>query len=59
MHCKGHSKNEFMRHPNSSRDTTSTSWDMATVSKMGPMIAKGPTKAQGSKVKPASRVRAA
>jgi hypothetical protein len=36
-----------------------TSWDMATISKIGPMIAKESAKAQGLKVKPASRVRAA
>jgi hypothetical protein len=31
---------------------------MATVSEMGPMIAMGSTKAQGSKAKPIGRVRA-
>jgi hypothetical protein len=55
---KRHSKHEFMRHPNSSHDVPSTSWDMTTVSKTGPMIAEGPTNDQGSTMKPASRVRA-
>jgi hypothetical protein len=37
------SKHKFTRHPNSSHDMPSTSWDMAIVSKSGLMIAKGPT----------------
>jgi hypothetical protein len=56
---KNPSKNEFMRHPDSSYDVPSTSWDTTTVSKIGPTIAVGSAKAQGSKVKPASQVRAA
>jgi hypothetical protein len=36
----------------------STSWDTTTISKMGPMIAEGPTNALGSKVKPTNRVKA-
>jgi hypothetical protein len=46
-----------MHHPMSSYDVPSTSWDMATVSKMAPMIAEGPANTLGSKVKLASRVR--
>jgi hypothetical protein len=38
---KGRSKHEFTCHPNSSHDVPSTSWDMTTVSKMGPKIAMG------------------
>jgi hypothetical protein len=45
--------------PDSSYDAPSTSWDMATISKMGPTIGVGPAKAQGSKAKSASRVKAA
>jgi hypothetical protein len=56
---KRRSKHEFMRHPNSSYDVPSTSRDTATVSKMGPKIVEGPTNAQHSKVKPASRIRTA
>jgi hypothetical protein len=48
-----------MRHPDSLYNTPSTSWDMATVSKMGPTIVMGSAKAQGLKAKPASQVRAA
>jgi hypothetical protein len=31
-----------MRHSNSLHDMPSTSWDMSTISKMGPTIAEGP-----------------
>jgi hypothetical protein len=48
-----------MHLPNSSNDVPSTLWDMETVSKMGPTIAKGPANTQGSKAKLASQVRAA
>jgi hypothetical protein len=41
-HSKGHSKHKFTHHPNSSHDAPSTSRDMATVSKTGPMITVGP-----------------
>jgi hypothetical protein len=44
--------------PNSSHDPFATSRDTVTVSKTGPMIVEGSAKAQGSKTKPASRVRA-
>jgi hypothetical protein len=44
--------------PNSSYDAPSTLQDTATVYKTGPMIVVGSTKAQGSKAKPTSRVRA-
>jgi hypothetical protein len=37
---KRHNKHEFTFHPNSSYDAPTTSWDMATVSKMGPVIAE-------------------
>jgi hypothetical protein len=37
----------------------SSSWDMASVSKMGPTIIMGSAKPQGSKAKPASPIRAA
>jgi hypothetical protein len=36
----------------SSNNAPYTSWDMATVSKMGPTIVVGSTKAQGLKAKP-------
>jgi hypothetical protein len=48
----------FMSHPNSSHDALSTSRDMATISKIDLTIAEGPANDQGSKAKPASRVRA-
>jgi hypothetical protein len=35
------SKHEFTCHPNSSHDAPSTSWDMITISKTGPMIVVG------------------
>jgi hypothetical protein len=34
-----------MCHPNSLYDVPSTLWDVATISKMGPMIAEGPANA--------------
>jgi hypothetical protein len=40
--------------PDYSYDVPSTLQDTVTLSKMGPMIAVGSAKAQGSKVKPAS-----
>jgi hypothetical protein len=49
----------FTCHSNSMYDAPSTSWDMAIVSKTGPMIAEGPAIAQGSKAKPTSRARVA
>jgi hypothetical protein len=45
--------------PDSSYDAPSTSWDMTTVSKMGPTTTVRSAKAQGLKAKPASRVKPA
>jgi hypothetical protein len=47
------------RSSDSSCNMAYTSWDTATVSEMGPTIAMGLAKAQGSNVKPIGRVRAA
>jgi hypothetical protein len=41
----------FMCHLKSSHDAPSTSRDMTTISKMGPMIVEGPVNTQGSKAK--------
>jgi hypothetical protein len=43
----------------SSYDTPYASWDMTTVSEMGPTIAVRSIKPQGSKARPTNRVRAA
>jgi hypothetical protein len=51
---KRHSKNDFMRHSTPRTTHHIHHGNTTTVSEMGPMIAVGSTKAQGSKVKPVS-----
>jgi hypothetical protein len=54
---KRRSKHEFTRHPNSSHDTPSTSWDTTTISKMGPIIAEGPANLRVPRQNPPVRLK--